>query len=67
MNTIQRGQPLTSQAKISTNYARKVIIELTNTGSLSDPEVTNSDKIHDAEKKIYLDPAEELTDVSSLS
>ena len=51
---------LASRAKISTNYARKVMIELTNTGSLSDPEVTNSDRIREKEKVLYLDPAEEL-------
>jgi transposase len=49
-----------ARAKISTNYARKVIIELTNTGSLTDPEVTNSDRIREKEKVLYLDPAEEL-------
>jgi hypothetical protein len=39
---------LAGQANISTNYACKVIIELTNTGSsLIDPEVTNSEKICD--------------------
>ncbi len=41
-------------------YARKLIIELTNTGSLTDPEVTNSDRIRDREKIFYLDPEEEL-------
>jgi hypothetical protein len=52
---------LASWAKISTFYARKVIIELTNTGSLSDhPEVTNWDRIREKEKVLYLDPAEEL-------
>jgi hypothetical protein len=51
---------LASRAKISTNYARKVIIELTNRGSPTDPEVTNSERIPDAEKVLYLDPAEEL-------
>jgi hypothetical protein len=51
---------LASRAKISTKYARKVIIELTNTGSLSDPEVTNSDRIREKEKVLYLAPAEEL-------
>ncbi len=49
-----------ARAKISTNYARKVIIELTNTGSLTDPEVTNSDRIREKEKVLYLDPAKEL-------
>jgi hypothetical protein len=29
-------------------------------GSLSDPEVTNSDRIRDKEKVLYLDPAKEL-------
>jgi hypothetical protein len=51
---------LASRAKISPKYARKIIIELTNTGSLSDPEVTNSDRIREKEKVLYLDPAEEL-------
>jgi hypothetical protein len=51
---------LATHAKISTNYARKVIIELANMGSLSDPEVTNSDRIRDKEKVLYLDPAKEL-------
>ncbi len=49
-----------ARAKISTYYARKIIIELTNTGSLIDPEVTNSDRIRSKEKVLYLDPAEEL-------
>jgi hypothetical protein len=51
---------LARRAKISTNYARKVIIELTNTGSLSDLEVTNLDRIREKEKVLYLDPAKEL-------
>jgi hypothetical protein len=51
---------LASQAKISTFCAHKVINELTNTGSLSDPEVTNCDRIREKEKVLYLDPAEEL-------
>jgi hypothetical protein len=51
---------LASQAKISTKYARKVIIELTNTGSLTDPEVTNSERVREKDKILYLDPAEEL-------
>ncbi len=49
-----------ARAKISTYYARKIIIELTNTGSLMDPEVTNSHRIRTKEKVLYLDPAEEL-------
>jgi hypothetical protein len=49
-----------ARAKISTYYARKIIMELTNTGSLIDPEVTNSDRIRNKEKVLYLDPAEEL-------
>mgnify|MGYP002176993848 FL=1 len=51
---------LAARAKISTTYARKIIIELTNTGSLTDPEVTNSERIREKEKVLYLDPAEEL-------
>ena len=51
---------LATRAKIGTRYARKIIIELTNTGSLADPEVTNSDRIRDQEKICYLDPEEEL-------
>jgi hypothetical protein len=35
-------------------------MELTNTGSLIDPEVTNLDRICNKEKVLYLDPAEEL-------
>ena len=49
-----------SKAKISTYYARKIIIELTNTGSLTDPEVLNSERIRDKEKLLYLEPEEEL-------
>jgi transposase len=37
-------QDLATLAKISKSYARKVIIELKNTGSLTDPEATNSKK-----------------------
>jgi hypothetical protein len=47
-------------AKISKSYARKVIIELENTGSLTDPEATNSENRHKTEKQYYLDPTEEL-------
>jgi hypothetical protein len=53
-------QVLASPAKISTKYARKVIIELTNMGSLTDPEVTNSKRVREKEKLLYLDPAKEL-------
>jgi hypothetical protein len=49
-----------ARAKISTYYARKIIIELTNTGSLIDPKVTSSDRIRKKEKVLYLDPAKEL-------
>jgi hypothetical protein len=31
-----------------------------NTWSLTDPELTNSEKMHDQEKEYYLDPKEEL-------
>jgi DNA-binding IscR family transcriptional regulator len=37
-------QDLASLAKISKSYARKIIIELKNTGLLTDPEATNSEK-----------------------
>jgi hypothetical protein len=53
-------QDLATHAKISQSYARKLIIELKNTGSLTDPEATNSEKRHEKEKEYYLDPAEEL-------
>jgi hypothetical protein len=51
---------LVARAKISTFYAHKIIIELTNTGSLTDPEVANSERVREKEKLLYLDPAEEL-------
>jgi transposase len=51
---------LAVRAKISSTYARKIILELTNTGSLTDPEVTNSERVREKEKSLYLDPAEEL-------
>jgi hypothetical protein len=51
---------LATQAKISESYARKLIIELENTGSLTDPEATNSEKRREKEKECYLDPTEEL-------
>jgi hypothetical protein len=55
------SQPkLAARAKISTTYARKIILELRNTGSLTDPEVTNSERVREKEKLLYLDPAEEL-------
>jgi hypothetical protein len=50
---------LAARAKISTFHAPKIIIELTNTGSLTDPEVTNSERVREKEL-LYLDPAEEL-------
>jgi transposase len=53
-------QDLATQARISKSYARKLIIELENTGSLSDPEATNSEKRRDKENEFYLDPSEEL-------
>jgi hypothetical protein len=37
-------QDLATLAKISKSYARKVIIELENTGSQTDPKATNSEK-----------------------
>jgi hypothetical protein len=51
---------LTTLAKISKSYARKVIVELKNTGSLTDPEATNSENRRDTKKQYYLDPTEEL-------
>jgi hypothetical protein len=51
---------LAGGATISINYAHEVIMELTNMGLLTDPKVTNSDRIQDAEKNLYLDPAKEL-------
>jgi hypothetical protein len=53
---------LASWAKISTTYTRKVIIELMSTdmGCLTDPEVTNSERVRDKEKVLYLDPAKQL-------
>jgi hypothetical protein len=51
---------LATWTKISTKYARKILIELTNTGSLTNPEVTNSERVREKEKLLYLDPAEEL-------
>jgi hypothetical protein len=52
---------LAARAKISTKYARKDILELTNsTGSLTNPEVTNSERVREKEKLLYLDPAKEL-------
>ena len=53
-------QDLATLAKISKSYARKVIIELENTGSLTDPEATNCEKRREKEKQYYLDPTEEL-------
>jgi hypothetical protein len=44
---------LAAWARISTKYAHKVILELTNTGSLTDPEVTNSERVQSARKKNY--------------
>ena len=35
-------------------------MELENTGSLTDPELTNSEKMREREKKYYLEPTEEL-------
>jgi hypothetical protein len=36
---------LATKAKISQNTARKISMELKNTGSLTDPELTNSEKM----------------------
>jgi hypothetical protein len=36
-------QQLATQAEVSPSTARKIIIELKNTGSLTDPELTNSE------------------------
>jgi DNA-binding Lrp family transcriptional regulator len=51
---------LATKAKISQSTARKIIMELENTGSLTDPELTNSEKMRDREKEYYLEPTEEL-------
>jgi hypothetical protein len=51
---------LATQAKTSESNARRVIIELENTGSLTDPEATNLEKKCNKEKRYYLDPTEEL-------
>jgi DNA-binding IclR family transcriptional regulator len=51
---------LATQAKISKSYARKLIIELENTGLLTDLEATNSEKRREKEKQYYLDLTEEL-------
>jgi hypothetical protein len=54
-------QDLATLAKISKSYSRKVIIEeLKNTGSLTDPEATNSEKRRETEKHYHLDPTEKL-------
>jgi transposase len=47
-------------SKISTKIARKVIMELENTGSLQDPDLIKSDKMRTREKNYYLEPCEEL-------
>jgi hypothetical protein len=51
---------LAVKAKISQQMARKIIMELENTGSLTDPELTNSEKMRGREKDYYLDSTEEL-------
>jgi transposase len=51
---------LATKAKISQTTARKIVMELENTGSLLDPELTNSQNMRDREKKYYLEPTEEL-------
>jgi transposase len=51
---------LASFSKISVSAARKIIMELENTGSLIDNEHANSEKTRDREKIYYLDPTEEL-------
>jgi hypothetical protein len=51
---------MATKAKICQQTARKIIMELENTGSLTDPELTNSKKMHNRGKEYYLDPTEEL-------
>ena len=46
-------QDLATQDKISESYARKLIIELENTGSLTDPEATNSEKAREREAILF--------------
>jgi hypothetical protein len=53
-------QDLATQANISKYNARKVIIELENTGSLTDPEATNLEKRREKEKRYYFDPTEAI-------
>jgi hypothetical protein len=53
-------QDLATKAKVSKSYARLVIMELENTGSLTDREATNSIARREKEKNYYLDPTEEL-------
>jgi hypothetical protein len=48
-------QQLALKAKISQSSARKIIMELKNTGSLTDPpELTNSENMHDQESWLYV-------------
>ncbi len=49
---------LATKAKICQSTARKIIMELENTGSLTDPGLTNSQNMRDREKEYYLDPTE---------
>ena len=51
---------LATKAKISRYFAKKIIIELENTGSLTDPKVLNCEAIRDRENQYYLEPVEEL-------
>jgi transposase len=51
---------LASLSKISVSTARRIIMELENTGSLCDQEHTNSQKTRDREKNYYLERTEEL-------
>jgi hypothetical protein len=51
---------LATKAKIGQSAAREIIMELENTGSLTDPALTNSEKMHNQEKDYYLDPTEEF-------
>jgi transposase len=51
---------LAVKSKISKGMARKIVMELENTGSLTDPELINSDKTRDRERTYYLEPLEEL-------
>jgi hypothetical protein len=47
-------QELAAWAKMSTYCARKIIIELMNTGSLTDPDITNSERVSARKKNFFI-------------